>query len=210
MKKITLSMIALATIGTSLMAGGDIIGEDTTVVIEEVKNDSSYYIGGAFSFANIDATRTFDNGNIIITNEADLGNYNAIMLQAGYNFNKYIALEGRYWFGLGQTFSDYNGDSFDLDIHTWGIYVKPQYPITDNIKVYGLLGYANSGEDGAAIYNTGLDGLSWGLGGSYEVAENIEVFIDYVDMYNDEERYGVNNKDDIDINSWNFGVSYKF
>jgi opacity protein-like surface antigen len=118
------------------------------------------------------------------------------MLQAGYKFNPYIAVEGRYWFDL------------DEDVDTWGIYAKPMYPVTDAIDIYALLGYASSD-----VNYIDADGFSWGLGGAYAFTDNVAVFVDYTSMYDDDDTVayvGGSERLDTEITSWNFGVTYTF
>jgi opacity protein-like surface antigen len=54
------------------------------------------------------------------------------------------------------------------------------------------------------------DGFSWGLGASYAFMDNLSVFADYVSLYDDdalnENGYG----EDMTIETWNFGLTYKF
>lgn len=66
------------------------------------------------------------------------------MLQAGYKFNQYVAVEGRYWIGLEEGMEVDLGINGDLTVDTWGLYVKPMYPVTEAFDIYALLGYASS------------------------------------------------------------------
>jgi len=108
-----------------------------------------------------------------------------ILLMAGYEFNPYIAVEGRYMTSV-----------FDEDVLTrdsWGIYVKPQYPVTEEFTLYALLGYGGltvdnkDNNDPRPIFRNDVDdtGFQWGLGGSYDVTENIAIFVDYVSIATD-------------------------
>jgi len=109
-----LSILALS--GTSY-AGGDIEPVEP-VVVPDVDN-SAFYIGLGFgqSYLNNDFT------NEKITS-------NTAMLQVGYQYNAYVALEGRYTFGFntdydvgntGNLSSDYDGDFTDL----WKYHLAP-------------------------------------------------------------------------------------
>ena len=64
------------------------------------------------------------------------------MLQAGYKFNSYVAVEGRYWLGLSDnawaTISN-NLIQSEGEIDAWGVYVKPMYPVTPAFDIYALL-----------------------------------------------------------------------
>jgi len=148
----------------------------------------------------------------------------------GYKFNSYVAIEGRYWFGLSDTFSNaWTGtNGYDLSVDAWGLYVKPMYPVTDALDVYALLGYGAAQADVSGWNNTtgfnsihgdSWDGFSWGLGASYAFTDNVSIFADFVrivsssDDLADYTSNGVVFTDrelDQDVDTWNFGVTYQF
>ena len=144
------------------------------------------------------------------------------MFQAGYKINQYVAVEARYWNAFGDidykvsvTGEGSKSATFDSDGEdAFGIYVKPMYPVTEELDIYALLGYVSVGED---FLDEG--GLSWGLGATYSVTDNVSVFIDYTRLYAGTESdsiyfYEVGDYVDYDLDatlgSLNFGVSYKF
>ena len=201
MKKLTYSIVAFAAIGTFLVAGGDIAPiepiVETPVVIE---TDAGFYVGGAYGLMGFDYKDT-------ATPTRDLDMYhNSVMLQTGYKFNSYVAVEGRYWAGAENDIVWPDGTIETADVDAWGIYVKPMYPVTEALDVYALLGYGSADLE---IYSNEIpydtDGFQWGLGLSYDINMNIAVFMDYVNLYND-----TKNNEDILIVSLNFGVTYKF
>jgi len=220
MKKFNLSLVAVLAMSTFAIAGGDIAPVEPVVeevMVEEV-SQGGFYLGLGYGFANMDLQLKADlplGGSY--TEDHSLGNYNTVMLQAGYEFNQYVALEGRYWIGLTESWS-LDGrfgttPSTDYDINTWGIYVKPQYPVTEAFDIYALLGYANTDEGVSSLRDTNLDGFSWGLGGSYAFTDNVSLFVDYVSMYSDSEDVpngGLPANIDVDIDTWNFGITYQF
>ena len=94
------------------------------------------------------------------------------------------------------------------------MYLKPMYPITPEFNVYALLGFAGTyveGEPGWDLLND--SDFSWGLGASFDITPNIELFADYTrlfdgtisyyDYYNDFD-------DDITVDTFNIGINYKF
>jgi len=218
MKKLNLSLAAIFAMGTFAVAGGDIAPVEP--VVEEpvvVESAGNFYLGLAYGY--LDTTEDYTelvSGGTLKTSVID-ENFDDIMIQAGYNFNEYIAIEGRYWFGLSDTSISYNGNAWDVSLDAWGIYVKPQYPVTEAFNVYALLGYGGAEFDisrtrGNTTFtpNTDtMDGFSWGLGASYAFTDNVSVFIDYVNIYDDTTDLIGGSYDDT-IDSWNFGVTYNF
>ena len=195
-KTLLLSVIA----STMIMAGGDIAPIEEPVVVVPVIDNSSFYIGLAYSYVSAEIDDT-EKGN-------------AYSLIAGYNFNQYIAIEGRY----GQTFGDMDvsdvayslgncvGDC-EREVTYASLYLKPQYPVTESFNIYALLGYGE-----VQARETSGNGFQWGLGANYEITENIGIFVDYTSLYNDD-------LDDVvlpgytfdsQITSTNVGLTYSF
>ena len=210
MKKIFLSTVTVLAMSSVAMA------DEFSVTGE------GFYIGAAYGNMDLDMSGSMDisgYGGYYTDTEIDLSTF---MFQAGYKINQNVAVEARYWNAFGdidykvsltgegsQTISfDSNGED------AFGIYIKPMYPVTEEIDIYALLGFVSIGEDF-------LDesGISWGLGATYSVTDNVSVFIDYVRLYSDTERdsgymYEIGDYVDYDLDatlsSFNFGVSYKF
>ncbi len=200
MKKLTLSLAALAAMGTFAVAGGDIAPVepvvDTPVV---VPSDAGFYIGGAYGYGKMDVSDS-------ALNYAHDENFDSFMLQAGYKINPYIAVEARYWFVGSGDWADGTTPTPSFDTDSWGIYIKPMYPVTDAFDVYALLGYGDTNpEIGGQGPGYDTDGFQWGLGASYDITSNVAVFVDYVNLYDD-----TNSGEDLQIDTWNFGVTYKF
>jgi len=106
----------------------------------------------------------------------------------GYNFNEYIAVEGRI--GGSIMSEDY------ADVMTYSLFLKPQYPISEDFTIYGLLGFGLVQVDGAdgdtpaapsVVGQEILDDTSfqWGLGLSYKVYEDFSVFVDFTKLADD-------------------------
>jgi len=233
MKNIVLSTVAVLAMSSFAVAGGDIapVEEPVVVVEESVVTDSGFYIGGGYGYLTTDEDETGTlNGGLDYTNSAS-DNYNDIFIQMGYKINSYVAIEGRYWFGISDTISNaWSGtNGYDLSIDAWGLYVKPMYPVTDALDVYALLGYgaAEAEVSGwsntygySSIHGDSWDGFSWGLGASYSFTDNVSIFADFVRIvsssddladYTDSRRNVYTDRElDQDVDTWNFGVSYKF
>ncbi len=218
MKKIVLSTVAVFAMSSFAVAGGDIAPVEPVVEAPIVIDDAGFYLGLAYTSLNMSSSS--DNSLDPYWEQGYDKTWSDVMVQAGYKFNSYIAVEGRYWFGISETTQvphvyQYAGD-VDSSVDSWGIYVKPMYPVTDDFDVYALLGYASSDYSADDVVIDTLDGFSWGLGAAYSFTENISLFVDYTRLYDTSTTYdsafvpGQTYDVDTTIDTWNFGVTYKF
>lgn len=246
MKNFTLSVATVLALSTFAIAGGDIAPVEP--MVEEVapaQDDSGFYIGGAYSLVNTsidyhDSYGMLVDGNQYEQSGTDERDDNGYMLLAGYKYNQYVAIEGRYWGSMHdrswESSSTLNGqpdgswDNSDGDFEAWGIYVKPMYPVTETFDVYALLGYGNTSIhdkfytiDGAGPDLLDEDGFQWGIGASYAFTENLSLFADYVALCDDVDQsadwnaiytnsYWDYDTTDIEVSVYtvNFGLMYKF
>ena len=184
MKKFNLSLVAFLAMSAFAAAGGDIAPVEPVVetpVVEE--STSSFYVGLGYSYMNVDPD-----------NSAEVDG-DAVLLLAGYNFNKYIGVEGRYS-GLTDC------------LENTAIYLKPMYPL-GAISIYGLLGYGEVAYDGGGL-SLSESGFQWGLGANYAVSDKIGVFVDYTSLYDDTGFEGEFPNQDVLADSINVGFTYKF
>jgi len=201
MKKSILSLVSILALSGLAYAGGNIapIVEEPVVVMED---NSAFYLGLGI-------------GDVAVNDDFTSEEFSAttIMLQAGYQYNEYVALEGRYTFGLDTDYDQgtTNGmiSGYDGDFSSWGIYVKPMYPIGD-FSVYALLGYGGVMLDDLAGGDAYESGFQWGLGAGYAFSEKISMFVDYVSLYDDTGFDYRAQRDDVDSDTWTVGMSYKF
>ena len=212
MKKFNLSLVAVLAMSTFAIAGGDIAPVEPVVVYEEpVVEDKGFYLGLGYGFLSADRTTRVPGEDNSFTQGT--GDYDQIMLQAGYKFNSYVAVEGRYWLGLSDnawaTISNNLIQSVG-EIDAWGLYVKPMYPVTPAFDIYALLGYATTDYSITNGSSGDLDGFSWGLGASYEFNNNIAVFVDYTLLYDDDSTNALGWKVEDEVDVWTFGFSYNF
>ena len=202
MKNTILSLVLILALSGTSYAGGDIVPVEPAAEAPSVIDNSAFYLGLGFGSASVTDDFTSE----------DISN-NTVMLQAGYQYNEYVALEGRYTFGFstdydpgttGNLSSDYDGD-----FSSWGLYVKPMYPIGD-FTLYALLGYGGVMLDDLVLGDAYENGFQWGLGAGYAFTEEITVFADYVSLYDDTGfDYRAQNHE-IDSDTWTIGMSYKF
>ncbi len=203
MKKYIITLSAVSAISTSLFAGGDVAV--IVPVVEEpiVVDNSSFYVGLALSaISSRDAAVSMDIFNAKYGQDR-LGN---IMFQAGYNFNEYVAVEGRYTTTLS--------DEDLVEMSGWSLFVKPQYPVTEDFNIYALFGFGGVTLD--PVSNSGVDvddtSFQWGLGVSYDITESIAVFADYTNLANDMDGYYYTSPDmtQVDVDAFNLGLTYTF
>jgi len=213
MKKLNLSLVTILAMSTFAIAGGDIAPVEPAVETPYVEpaKAGGFYLGLAYGWQNLTLDNTVPgNGGL----DADFG---SIMIDAGYKFNPYIAVEGRYWFGLSSSNdlswkSDLNSD---ITVDSWGLYVKPMYPVSPAMNIYALLGYGSTDvtydiPNGGSLTSDSVDGFSWGIGADYAFTDNWAVFIDYTEAINDESVYVGAHKFDASVDMVNFGVNYTF
>jgi len=225
MKKIVLSTVAVMAMSTFAIAGGDIAPIEepvvASVVAEPVVTDSGAYVGLGYGLLAVEVRESVILDDSIY-DEADL-DWGTVMVQAGYKFNSYVAVEARYWNAVSDgdltlTRHTANGTiryteddvTDDLGAAVWGVYVKPMYPITDSFDIYALLGYANTDTDSYYDHDSWDDGaFSWGVGAAFSFTDNIAMFVDYTRLYDDDEDINLNNLETA-ADVINFGLTYSF
>ena len=201
MKKIALSVVAIVGMSSFGFAGGDIAPvAEPVVVVEEVDN-SSFYLG-----LGLTAVSTRDSSVDLNFFDAEYGQdrLGNVSLIAGYNFNEYIAVEGRYTTAISEE------DLVEMD--GWSLFVKPQYPVSEDFSVYALLGFGAVTMDGVndAAVDVDDSGFQWGIGASYLATENISVFIDYTSLATDMEGLYWDGALEVDADAVTIGVNYLF
>ncbi|SFV62747.1 putative outer membrane protein A [hydrothermal vent metagenome] len=205
MKKVVSTVALLAIAGNLLMAGGDIapvepkvtIPVKETVVIDNVKYDG-FYAGGALSHLRM--------------NENGISSGYALTILAGYYFNKYFGIEGRYTRTIGDVDVDNGPTTVSQSdvLSNVGIYLKPMYNVTTGFSIYALAGYGKSNyENSAKNIDASESGVQWGLGAKYELAGGLGFFVDYLNMYSDDNYDGIV-AEDILFNAMTVGATYTF
>jgi len=214
MKKLTLSLTTILAMSTFAVAGGDIAPVEPVVetpMVMEAPVNTGFYLGLAYGYEKLTIERSVGGNNLL--NEK----FGSIMLDAGYKFNQYVAVEGRYWSGINSNndLSWRTGLPSDVTVDAWGIYVKPMFPVTNAMNIYGLVGYGSADasykpNNNISITSDNTDGFSWGIGADYAITNNWSVFVDYTSVIDGES----GNLDRIDtddsLNVVNFGVNYLF
>ncbi len=202
MDTIKLSVLTLLLTSTLAMAGGKSgdAPESEIVPIAVEPALTGFYAGLGYSCLQMD----IDEPEAI-----DIRSMIALSITAGYNFNEYFAIEGRYSVSLGdlevETGNTERDESWDMS--NIGLYLKPQYSI-DSFTLYGLLGYGQFTLDNDSSYS--VDGFQYGAGISMMATDNIDVYVDYRRLYDDEDFDGLSINDVVTANSFTVGVNYHF
>ena len=145
----------------------------------------------------------------------------ALILQAGYNYNAYLALEGRYTHHVGDVAYDHGSDhrvnegvnikNYPTDFTNIALYLKPQYKV-DDFKAYALLGYGEVKLTN--IPQNSVDraeaGFQWGVGVAYDFSKNISLFLDYTTMYEGKGFDYIAVNRNIKADAITFGMTYTF
>jgi len=214
MNKLTLSTVAVLAMSTFAMAGGDIepVVEPIAEVIAPV-TDSGFYVGGGISALSWTEKGAFSAPGEQMFIDADWeATWTGGTFLAGYQFNKYLALEGRYTTSFGDaSWEDHGIDDGDdgSEIDNIALYIKPMYPI-DNLSLYALLGYGETTISYEGSPDFSESSFQWGIGAGYNFTEQTSVFIDYTKLYDDTGFDTLISNLDYEADSITFGVIYKF
>ena len=197
-----LSVWAVAAMSSLGFAGGDMKEVEPAiepiVEVEEVKS-------GLYAGLGISAISTRDGSLNFFDEEPRQDRTGNLLVLAGYEFNPYVAVEGRY--------STYIAEEDILNSDTWGVYLKPQYPVNEDFKLYALVGFGGIDAEGVNGADVDVDdsGFQWGLGGSYAMTETVSVFFDYVSLVTDAESNSfLGSPADVDSDALTLGVTYNF
>jgi len=169
-------------------------------------NKGHFYAGAGLSSMGLNNT----------VSEESFSTY-AKNIMGGYQYGEYMAVELRYASGVGavEYISDTEGvssnDDYPTNFTSAGAYMKALYPVGD-IKLYGLLGYgqvrlSNIPEGDTEKSETTMQ---WGFGLSYRVYDKIQLFADYVNLYDDVGFDTLGENSDMEVSILTFGFSYWF
>jgi len=85
------------------------------------------------------------------------------MARVGYDFNKYMGVEAR---GMYTPVKENGGK-----IKHYGAFLKPMYPVTNGLNVYGLGGIAKTTTSGS-LRKTDVSGFAYGAGLEYDLSSD--------------------------------------
>ncbi|HEO99525.1 MAG: porin family protein [Campylobacterales bacterium] len=214
MKKFILSLASVMAMGTFATAGGSIMNVEPAiepVIAIEEPDENTFYAGLGYAYQNINIEGSEAINAVAyppLYGETDISAH-ALTLLAGYGFNHYLAVEGRYTFSLGDLDIENNGGEgeIDADLSNLALYLKPMYPI-GGLTLYGLLGYGKVTLDDGEKYSE--SGFQWGIGAGYNINDTIGVFVDYTRLYDDKGFDTIWGDQDVVVDAVNVGVTYEF
>jgi len=148
----------------------------------------------------------YNSGQYNITELPGLSNANHLLITLGKNMSQNYALEGVYANGM----SDASTTSPTVNVRlasSYGLYVKPKMVLSDAVELFARVGYfnfkANSTVPSDTTQNQSVSGtsLSYGLGASMKIVNNIYGNLDWMQMYK---------KEGTDIKGMGLSIGYKF
>jgi OOP family OmpA-OmpF porin len=216
-KRVLISSLVAISLSTTLYAGGKGVVEAVAPVLPiETIDPSPWYLGVGLVWAKLSGC------NLQPGCEYEDVTYGA-MVRGGYDYNEYVGIETRYI----RTFLD-EGPEGGTPLAHAGIFLKPQYPVSERVNLYSLLGYGyteNLGNGGRLNYFDSDWGFSAGAGVEYDLSDRegdrIEngnydrAFDGYADqgkgwsLFLDYQRLLIDS-DIPDLDAISFGVRYDF
>lgn len=170
MKKFTTKVALAALLASGIaVAGKDV--EPAYVPVAPVVDINPFYVGLGLLWSGTSrecaCAGAEKDGRLKNTSYGFIG-------RVGYDFNQYIGIEAR-------AFKASIDKNFAETLH-YGLFLKPQYQISDKLNVYGLVGY---GHTEVKCKNPALadgrsqtfekDGLSVGIGLEYDLSDDVSV-----------------------------------
>ncbi|MFM2667052.1 porin family protein [Vibrio mediterranei] len=145
------------------------------------------YAGAAVTYAGAEYQHTPSSGT------ADASPL-LVQAQLGYFFTDYFAVEGRY----GTSIQRSGGLNVD---HTASALLKGNVPVTDQLSMYGLLGYSSVTIDQQNVGSGSDSGMSFGLGMHYALSSYTAVTFEFLNNLN---------SDKARLNGLSLGFQYRF
>ena len=161
-KRITPLILGIALTCTSY-AGGDLEAAVPAVVpiVPATINPVPIYIGLGLVAVAIDRDPCVCGDTE--TKDLRYGN----LLRLGWDYNNYVGIETR-------VLKTYGSDVFSKTEH-YGLYLKPQYHVSEQMNIYALLGYGKTKVDytnGIRSSTTDENAFSYGLGFEYDFGKD--------------------------------------
>ena len=162
-KRILISSLVAVSLTATLSAGGKGVVEAVAPVVPiEAIDPSPWYLGAGIVWAKLSGC------DLQPGCEYEDVTYGG-MVRGGYDYNQYIGVEARYI----RTFLE-EGPEGGTPLAHAGIFLKPQYPVSERVNLYGLLGYGyteNLGNGARLNYFDSDWGFSAGAGIEYDLSD---------------------------------------
>jgi len=156
MKKLIVSLATVVTLVTQSFGGEDFVPPvEPIIAVPDPITPTGLYTG-------IGITRLFFDGVCDCGDVYEDYTY-GVLVRVGYDFNPYFGLELRG----ATTWIEEEGAKLKSHL---GIFAKPQYHISEDLNLYGLIGYAKSETGDTVKYSD--SGLSWGVGLEYDLFDD--------------------------------------
>ena len=196
MRKVLMKIVAVAALTIGVQGGGDI-----APVAPMPADNSGFYAGGGLA-----AVSTYGHKLNWFDETIGQDRTGALVGIIGYQFNPYIAVEGRAGFGV------ITGDFSEN--YEFSLFLKPMYPVTDALTVYALLGYGYVNVDGYHGHPdlTSTGSFQWGLGAAYKLDERWSLFADYTWLLHNKDADNAlpDGSRDLSHEMFTVGVLYRF
>jgi len=213
-KKILISMTTVTALTVSSYAGGKYVAPVDAIVepIPAMMNPIPLYLGVGLASAGL--SRDCPCAGETRLKDMTYGG----IVRAGWDINQYFGIEAR---GLKT-----NLEKDFSETEHYGIFLKPQYYVADQVNVYGLLGYAKTTVEYASGGRSSTlteNGMSYGVGLEYDFTSDDNsgqyargfdgqgdqekgwgMWIDYQHLLNDIGTF------DTDLNIFTIGITYDF
>ena len=230
MKRVNLSLLTILVSSSFAYAGGDIIPAVFEEEIVEVPVETpappppppvvvvppvvvkDISVNGLYVALGLAAVRFDPSCNCSEKGRVD--STAGFIGRVGYDFNEYVGLEAR---GIRTNWQSAGGK-----VKHAGAFLKPMYPVSTDVNVYGLAGYAKTTTQGGGRQRVDTNALAWGAGLEYDLGSDVAKDGKYdreFDGYGDQEDgFGlfadyerlVQRSGSPDLDSLNFGVTYDF
>ncbi len=162
-KRILISSLVAVSLTATLSAGGKGVVEAVAPVVPiEAIDPSPWYLGAGIVWAKLSGC------DLQPGCEYEDVTYGG-MVRGGYDYNQYIGVEARYI----RTFLE-EGPEGGTPLAHAGFFLKPQYPVSERVNLYGLLGYGyteNLGNGARLNYFDSDWGFSAGAGIEYDLSD---------------------------------------
>ena len=211
MKKLTIISALLITL---LNANSNIEHKDAVVATENSPEDKMIYMpdiitpeelkSGIYGGLGLSISSLSNGSTSIFSKESGNNRMVDLAVLAGYNINQYVSAEARAL--ISAAYDD------SVDFKSWGLYLKPQYEVYKDVKVYSLIGYGKLKANKIRANDMSVNGATAqvGVGADYKLGKNFKFFADYIYLGKDDSAKYSNKKATMKSSAITTGITYDF